>query len=109
MCAPAFTPKTCTPGNAKRLKIFVAEILYIEADRNYCHLVTADQDYLLATTLKAMEDKLASPHFLRVHRSYVVNLLQIDEVSESHICMAGKTVPLSHLLRDELLKRLQTI
>lgn len=93
----------------KMVKIFINEILYIEAERNYCHLVTADQDYLLATTLKAMEDKLASPHFVRVHRSYVVNLLQIDEVSESHIGLARKKIPLSYLLRDDLLKRLQTI
>ncbi len=95
--------------NQKMVKIFVEEILYLEADRNYCHLVTADQTYLLTITLKALEEKLASPHFLRVHRSYVVNLRQIDEVAENQIGLSGKTIPLSYLHRDELLKRIQLL
>jgi DNA-binding LytR/AlgR family response regulator len=93
----------------KMVKIFIEDILYIEADRNYCHIFTMGKEYLLSTTLKVMEDKLPARHFQRVHRSYMVNLFQIDEVGEGHIGVAGKTVPLSHLLRDDLLKRIQTI
>lgn len=93
----------------KMVKIFIEDILFIEADRNYCHIYTMGKQYLLTTTLKVMEDKLPTRHFLRVHRSYMVNLFQIDEVGDGHIGIAGKTVPLSHLLRDDLLKRIQTI
>ncbi len=93
----------------RMVRITIGEILYIEADRNYCHVFTTDKGYTLTIALKAMEDKLPARHFLRVHRSYVVNLLRIDEVGENHIGMAGKTIPLSHLLRDDLLKRIQTI
>nr|WP_293840005.1 response regulator [uncultured Arsenicibacter sp.] len=93
----------------KIVKIFIADILYLEADRNYCHLYTATKDYLLTTTLKAMEDKLPIACFVRVHRSYLANLMQVDEVGEGYIGIKGKTIPLSHLLRDALLKRIQTI
>ncbi|MBD2705408.1 response regulator [Spirosoma sp. BT702] len=93
----------------KIVKIFIADILYVEADRNYCHLYTTDKEYLLTTTLKVMEDKLPVAYFLRVHRSYLVNLTQVDEVGEGHIGIGGKTIPLSHLLREALLKRIQTI
>ncbi len=93
----------------KIVKIFIADILYVEADRNYCHLYTADKEYVLTTTLKVMEDKLPTNYFVRVHRSYLVNLTQIDEVGEGHIGVRGKEIPLSHNLRDALLKRIQTI
>ncbi|GAB2566672.1 LytR/AlgR family response regulator transcription factor [Spirosoma areae] len=93
----------------KIVKIFIADILYVEADRNYCHLYTADKKYLLTTTLKVMEDKLPVNYFVRVHRSYLANLTQVDEVGEGHIGIGGKTIPLSHLLREALLKRIQTI
>ncbi|QJW89755.1 response regulator [Spirosoma taeanense] len=93
----------------KIVKIFIADILYVEADRNYCHLYTADKEYLLTTTLKVMEDKLPVNYFVRVHRSYLANLTQVDEVGEGHIGIGGKTIPLSHLLREALLKRIQTI
>lgn len=93
----------------KIVKIFIADILYVEADRNYCHLYTASKEYLLTTTLKAMEDKLPVAYFVRVHRSYLANLTQVDEVGEGHIGVKGKTIPLSHNLREALLKRIQTI
>lgn len=93
----------------KIIKIFIADILYVEADRNYCHLYTADKEYLLTATLKLMEDKLPVNYFVRVHRSYLVNLTQIDEVGEGNIGIKGKTIPLSHNLRETLLKRIQTI
>ena len=93
----------------KIIKIFIADILYVEADRSYCHLCTADKVYLLTMTLKVMEDKLPGNYFVRVHRSYLVNLMQVDEVGEGHIGIKGKTIPLSHNLREALLKRIQTI
>ena len=56
-----------------------------------------------------MEDKLPARYFIRVHRSFMVNLAQVDEVAENHVIIALKAIPLSHTLRDELLKRIQTI
>jgi DNA-binding LytR/AlgR family response regulator len=93
----------------KMVKIIIADILYIEADRNYCHIVTKSKEYTLATTLKVMEEKLPAGHFLRVHRSFMINLTQVDEVAESHVIIDRKAIPLSHILRENLLKRIQTI
>ncbi len=90
-------------------KITLEDILYIEADRNYCRIFTKNKGYLLATTLKIMEEKLSMQLFIRVHRSYVVNILQIDEVTESHVIINQKAIPLSNALREDLLKRIQMI
>ena len=56
-----------------------------------------------------MAEKLPSKHFLRVHRSFIVNLSQINEIAHSHIVIEKKAIPISKSLKDELLNRLQTI
>ena len=56
-----------------------------------------------------MEAKLPISDFFRIHRSYIVNLRQIDEVSETHLVIAKKALPISKTLRSDLLQRLQTI
>ncbi len=93
----------------KMVKVDIKNILYIEAERNYCRIYSKDKEYLLVITLKDMDEKLPSKHFLRVHRSFIVNLSQIDEVATSHIVIAKKAIPVSKSLKEELLKRLQTI
>ena len=93
----------------KMVKIIIEDILYIEAERNYCRIFSKNKEYLLSTTLKIMEEKLPSRNFVRVHRSFVVNVTQIDEVAENHVIINQKAIPLSNTLREDLLRRIQTI
>ncbi|MFB0906872.1 MAG: DNA-binding LytR/AlgR family response regulator [Spirosomataceae bacterium] len=95
-------------NNNKMVKIFIADILYIEADRNYCQIYTKKRKYTLSITLKSMEEKLPPQFFVRIHRSFMANVSQIDEVSESHVLVGGKHLSLSHSYREELLQRIQT-
>lgn len=91
------------------VKVDINDILYIEAERNYCRIYSKSKEYLLVMTLKDMNKKLPSKHFLRVHRSFIVNIAQINEVATSHIVIGKKAIPISKSLKDELLNRLQTI
>jgi DNA-binding LytR/AlgR family response regulator len=93
----------------KMVKVDIKDILYIEAERNYCRIYSKFKEYLLVMTLKDLDEKLPSKHFIRVHRSFIVNLSQIDEVATSHIVIGKKAIPLSKSLKEELLNRLQTI
>ncbi len=95
--------------NEKMLKIDIKDIRYIEADRNYCRIFSANREYLLVMTLKDIDEKLPQHHFLRIHRSYIINLSQIDEVAGTHVVISRKAIPMSKAMRTELLKRLQTI
>lgn len=96
-------------NNEKMVKVPIEQILYIEAERNYCRIYTKYKEYLLVITLKDIDEKLPSKHFLRIHRSFVVNIAQIDEVATSHVVIAKKAIPISKSLKEELLNRLQTI
>jgi len=95
--------------NDRIVKIIIADILYIEADRNYCRIHSKGKIFLLVVTLKDIEKKLPKEYFVRVHRSYIINLLQIDEVATKHLVISRKAIPLSKSLRADLLTRLQTI
>lgn len=95
--------------NEKMLKIDIKDILYIEADRNYCRIFSQGREYLLVMTLKDIDEKLPQKHFLRIHRSYIINLSQIDEVAGTHVVISKKAIPMSKAMRAELLKRLRTI
>lgn len=96
-------------NNEKMIKIDIKDIRYIEADRNYCRIFCKTREYLLVITLKDMDEKLPSKHFLRIHRSYIINLTCVDEIAGSHVVISKKAIPMSKVMRNELLKRLQTI
>ncbi|MGB5822324.1 MAG: response regulator [Saonia sp.] len=93
----------------KMIKLLLDNILYIEADRNYCNIVTEECNYLLTSTLKTMEDKLPSSYFVRVHRSYMVNISELDVVAEGHLEIKRKVIPLSKSYKEFLFSRIQTI
>jgi DNA-binding LytR/AlgR family response regulator len=95
--------------NELMCKILIADILYLEADRNYCQVYTQEKKYLLVNTLKNMEDKLPTDFFQRIHRSYIVNLNHVNEFNHNHLTVGDKILPMSKDLRAELLGRLRTV
>ena len=96
-------------GNNKMIKIVLNDILFIEAERNYCKIKCKNKDYLLVTTLKELEEKLIKTTFLRVHRSFLINLAHIDEIGTSHVVIDKITIPISAEARKQLLLHIQKI
>ncbi len=95
--------------NGKMTKLLLEEIQYIEADRNYCHIVTSNGKYLVVSTLKVIDAELTSACFMRVHRSYMVNVSKVDVVTDNHLEIGRKVIPLSKSYKEALLGRLHLI
>lgn len=93
----------------RMVKIMLADILYVEADRNYCRIYTRNKEYVLSITLKVMKEKVPSRLFIRIHRSFIVNIAQVDEVTEDEVIVTGKSIPLGAGMRELLMKSLQTL
>jgi len=93
----------------KMVKLMLADILYMEADRNYSRIFTNSREYLLSTTLKLIEEKMSMQLFMRIHRSYLINLNHVDEVVENHVMIAQKPIPLGTGMREQLMNRIQTL
>ncbi|MNK09840.1 Transcriptional regulatory protein YpdB [compost metagenome] len=90
----------------KLVKLAYSDITYAEACDNYSILYTKDSKYVISYSLKHVEAKLPLQEFLRVHRSYMVNLSQISQISpKSLVLIDGKEIPVSEAHRSELLKR----
>ena len=93
----------------RMIKIMVEDILYIEADRNYSRIFTTKKEFLLCLTLKAIEEKLSLHTFVRTHRSYIINVSQVDEVANGYVVIGGKSIPLSGILRNNLMDKIKTL
>jgi DNA-binding LytR/AlgR family response regulator len=95
--------------NGRMVKLLLEDILYIEAERNYCNIVTSNGHYLVVCTLKTIEQELPDAHFLRVHRSYMVNISKLDVLADRHLEIKRKVIPVSKSYRELLLGRLHLI
>ncbi|MBY5951342.1 MAG: response regulator [Cyclobacteriaceae bacterium] len=96
-------------NNGKLIKLMLDEILYIEADRNYCNIFTNSQNYLIVSPLNAFCQKIESRDFLRVHRSYVVNLKKLDAVADSHLEIKRKVIPISKMYKEDLMRSIRKV
>lgn len=93
------------------VKILLSDILFAEADRNYCKIHTTEQNYLLSVPLRNIESQLPTNNFFRVHRSFVVNFKKIDAISEyyEYLTIQSHQIPISRRSKEAVIKRLKMI
>ncbi len=93
----------------KLVKVMLDDILYVEADRNYCKITTLTQTYLIVSPLAKLCDKINPKHFIRIHRSFVVNFSKLDAVAESFVEVNGKLIPIGKQYKEDLHKLLNKV
>jgi DNA-binding LytR/AlgR family response regulator len=93
------------------VKVFIDDILFVEADRNYCKVILKEKEYLLSIPLNKFEPNLPFEKFLRTHRSFVVNLSKIDSIAEhtDFLYISKFQIPVSRRQKEEVAKRLKLI
>ncbi|HEX2535388.1 MAG TPA: LytTR family DNA-binding domain-containing protein [Chitinophagaceae bacterium] len=95
--------------NGTLKKLTVDDILYLEAMGDYVKVHTSTRFHVVHTTLKALEEKLPSQKFLRVHRSYIVSLNKIELIQEGTIVIGKASIPVAETYRSLLNKRLNLL
>jgi len=95
--------------NRKMVKILFDTILYIQAERNYCQIITKNKTYLLSMPMKKVERQLPPAIFQRIHRSFIVNMNQVDEIEDSTIVIGTKILPLSKSLKEAFMFRIRKV
>ena len=92
----------------KRLeKIKIIDILWIEAEDIYSIIVTKTGKFILSQSLKNIEERLPSQHFMRVHRSYIVQLDKIQTIEENDLIIEGKHIAIGKTFKERLMNRLE--
>jgi DNA-binding LytR/AlgR family response regulator len=87
-------------------KVLLNEILYVESDHVYVNIVTTTKKFLVRASLQDYASKLDPIRFIRVHRSYLVNLNRIEKIENEHLTLDGHQIPLSKSYREGLFQYL---
>jgi len=87
-------------------KIMFDEILFVQALGDYAIIQTKGAKYTVHITMKALEEKLVTGKFQRVHRSYIVAISKIATVTDNMIYIDGKPIPVAESYKDQLMGKL---
>lgn len=97
-------------SNYKIVKIDPKEILYIEALADYVIIVTIKEKHIVHFTMKGLEEKLVPfKVFVRVHRSYIINVDHLKSVQDMGVMIGEKEIPLGRSYKQSFLERVETI
>jgi two-component system response regulator LytT len=91
------------------IKIDIPSIYLVEAKGDYINVKTEDKNYTVHSTLKKIEDKLPQDLFLKVHRSYIINIKKIIDIEDNSVLIKRDVIPVSRSNRPELMKRLNLL
>jgi len=109
------SPPPSSPGyifintEYRLVKVFLNEIVYIEALKNYIriHLSPPSRPILSRSTLKVFEEKLPAADYARVHKSFLVAIDKITSIENECIKIGNISIPLGKSYREEFLRNIQ--
>ncbi len=96
-------------SDGKLIRLNNEDILYIESMGDYVKFVTGEKKYITHNTIKNLEEKVSKQSFIKVHRSYIINIDKISNIRENGLFISGKEIPISKAHKQEVLKRLNII
>lgn len=90
-------------------KIVLSEVLYLKSEHVYTEIfLKTNKNQLIRTSLNNIINKLNS-NFIRVHRSYVININYIDEMNSASLKINGNIIPIGSTYKDTLFNKLNLI
>src|SRR4030095_1195729 len=90
-------------------KINLDDILYMEAMGDYVKIFVQSKFFMVHTKLRSIEEKLPSDKFLKVHRSFIVAINQIERIEEGVIVINQKPIPVADAYRSTLNNKLHIL
>lgn len=95
--------------DGKLVRLNNADILYIESMGDYVKFVVADKKYVTHNTIKNLEEKVNPLIFMKIHRSYIVNIRKVDNIHDNLLFINGIELPISKAHKADVLRRLNVI
>ena len=96
-------------SNLRQRKVVLNDIKWVEALGDYIKLVTTEGNVVILSTMKSFEQKLPQDKFLRVHKSYIVNLEKVEKFNSKSVELDGRQVPLSRNKKNVLIEALHNV
>ena len=82
-------------------------MLFIESKRDFILIKTKHKEVNTYQAITYMKERLPGDEFVRVHRSFIVNLKKIESWNQDEIEVAGLTIPIGRTCKREALKKLE--
>ncbi|MDA9357052.1 LytTR family DNA-binding domain-containing protein, partial [Flavobacteriaceae bacterium] len=86
----------------KKKKIYISNIRWIEALGDYIKLITNSENIVMLSSLKSFERELPKNKFMRIHKSYIVNLDKIETYDSKNVYIDSQKIPLSRNKKTDL-------
>ncbi|MBD0831748.1 LytR/AlgR family response regulator transcription factor [Aestuariibaculum sediminum] len=92
----------------RMIKIDFEDITYIESYSDYLKIHLTNNTYITRETISAIEAKLPTDRFLRIHRSYIISLKHITSFTNEEIIIKNKSLSISRSYKKDVLRLLET-
>lgn len=98
-------------ANGRLVRVYLKDIYYVEASKDYVTIVTENTRYTIHATMKEIDKKLGNVDFVRVHRSYIARMDKIQSIDSLSVILDNekKHIPVGGVYRDDLMKKLNML
>lgn len=96
-------------SDGKYIRLPYDDIFYFENVGDYIKAVTANGNYIFYETMKSLDKKILNPRFLKIHRSYIVNMNKIKDIEDNTIVVENKVIPVSRAYKSVLMSSINLI
>ncbi|MFB9862087.1 DNA-binding response regulator [Rufibacter immobilis] len=93
----------------KIIKLNLNNISYIEARGDYVVINTDNKKHIVYTTMSAIDQKLPPEMFLRIHRSFIINLKKIELIEDDSVLMQDKYIPIGGSYQSKFYSRINKL
>jgi DNA-binding LytR/AlgR family response regulator len=96
-------------ADRKMVKVDFNAILYIESLSDYVKIFTLEKTIVIRETISNLEEKLPSKKFIRIHRSFIISLKNINSYTNEFIEINQKALPISRSYKESVLQKLAEV
>ena len=93
----------------KLVRVDFADVFYVEALGDYIHLVTNRSKLIVYSTMRAIEEKFPAQRFVRVHRSFIINIDYVQALEDNSLLINDKYIPIGQTYMRSLSQRLNRL
>lgn len=83
-------------------KVFLKDILFIESLKNYIRVKSPDKEIVCYRSISSIQEVLPEEKFLRVHRSFIISIHQMDTFSPNQVNVKGHLIPIGRKYKERV-------
>ena len=91
-------------SEGKFIRLPYRDILYFENVGDYVKVVMPGENHIIHGSLKSIDQRIQNPRFIKVHRSYIVNMDKIKDIEDNTLVIGSKVIPISRAHKPILLR-----